>query len=192
MPVQTRADPAIMVNRTATERAGRPSGTDQGCGVCRQRLHLRQARFEMPGRRLVAFLDELDQRDLEPLLVLAVGDRHEADAPGWTDWLLEGHVGQGRCWRDRYPAEDFLQAFSERAQLLLLDREADQRAAGAHLQVKRALSRLADGARRNPGNALQVEAVRGQGNYFAAPRSKKCGPWGKYGPLNGGEESLVQ
>src|SRR5689334_24873332 len=110
MPVETRANPAVMVDRASAERAWRPTGADHGGGMSRKRLHLGEAGLETSGRRLGAFLDQFHQRNLEPLVVLAVGQRHESDAPYRTDRLLQRHVGQRpRRW-NRDPAEDLLQA----------------------------------------------------------------------------------
>src|SRR5205085_10535055 len=63
MPVEARADAAVMVDWSATERAGRPAGADHGRRMRRQGLHLRQVRFEMAGGGLGAFLDQFDQRN---------------------------------------------------------------------------------------------------------------------------------
>src|ERR1700674_6117173 len=109
MSVEPRTNAAVVVDRATAHGAGRAAGADDDGGVGGKCLHLGEARLEMTGSPLIAFIPKLAKRDFERLLVLAVSERHEADSPPGGDRLLERHVGQtagGRHWHAR---EDFLQ-----------------------------------------------------------------------------------
>src|SRR5260370_24176892 len=99
VPVEPRAYAAVVVDGAAAHGAGRAAGADDGGRVGGKRLHLTEARLEGTGGRLIAFVDEFDQRDLEGLLLLPVRQRHEADPPPGRPRLPPTHVGQpARPW----------------------------------------------------------------------------------------------
>src|ERR1700694_288478 len=94
MSVEPRTNAAVVVDGSTAHGTGRPAGTDEDGGMSSQCLHLGEARLEMTGGRLVPFIHQLDQRDFERLLILAVGERHEGGPPPGGDRLLERHVGE--------------------------------------------------------------------------------------------------
>jgi hypothetical protein len=65
MSVEARTHATIVVDRAAAHGTGWAAGADDAGRVGGERLHLGEARFEVTGRRLIAFVDELHQRDLE-------------------------------------------------------------------------------------------------------------------------------
>src|SRR4030081_666293 len=169
MPVEARTNPAVVVDGAPTHGAGWASGADDDGSVGGECLHLGEVGLEMTGGRLVPFVHHLHQRDFERLLLLAVGERHETDAPPGRDWLLERHVGQRAGRRDRHAGEDYLQPLGERTQLVLLEGQADQLAAGAQLQVELALARLSDGPRGDAGDLFVIEAF-GRHRFYSPAR----------------------
>src|SRR5260370_24789522 len=131
MTVESRTDAAIVVGGDAAHGPGWAEGGDDRGRMGGECLHLGEACLEMAGGRLISLIDQLDEGDLERLLILAVGQGHEANAPDGSDWLLERHVGETPGGWHWHPGEDFLQPLGQGPKLVLLDGGAAKLAGGA-------------------------------------------------------------
>src|SRR6202035_5833786 len=96
--VESWAHAAIVVDGPAAHRAGWPAGADEGSGVDGERLHLGKDGLEVTGGRLVTFINKFHERDLEQLVLLSVGQRHEADPPPGRNGLLQRHIRLTTGW----------------------------------------------------------------------------------------------